>query len=173
MSEIAKQAGASTISLPTDIVVPASHSGEESPTGVSEISLFPAWTNVKESPAWYTKGADVEALLDVAEGLDWYLDSGEAAPASAAVAKIKQKDMVEPVPPLAAIDKKLGESSASLPRIDSSMVPQMSETGGPSESSNDLRSAADIGDDHLKVFDSEHDLANEFVSSMLEDRGDL
>lgn len=44
--------------------------GEISPTGVMD-AAFPL------IPSWYSKGADVEELLDEADALDWLADSGD------------------------------------------------------------------------------------------------
>lgn len=80
LNEIARQAGAHPITLPSEnpSSAPTSGSGEVSPTGVAEISIYPSWTDAKEPPSWYAKGADVDALLDVAGSLDWLADSGDA-----------------------------------------------------------------------------------------------
>jgi len=53
-----------------------SSGGEASPTGVSDVCISSFW---KEStvPLWYSTGADVEELLDDADGLDWLADSGD------------------------------------------------------------------------------------------------
>lgn len=53
-----------------------SSGGEASPTGVNDVCTSSLW---KEStvPLWYSTGADVEELLDDADGLDWLADSGD------------------------------------------------------------------------------------------------
>lgn len=75
MNDVARQAGANPITLPSDQPgsVPST-GGEISPTGVADLSLCPSWTDGKDPPAWYARGADVEALLDVADALDWLAD---------------------------------------------------------------------------------------------------
>lgn len=80
MSDVARQAGANPISVPNDKAAntPGSAGGEISPTGVDELSLYPAWTDAKDPPSWYAKGADVDALLDVGNALDWLVDTGDA-----------------------------------------------------------------------------------------------
>jgi hypothetical protein len=77
LHEIARQAGANPITLPTDQphVVPAG--GEISPTGVADYTMYPSWTDAKDTPSWYAKGSDVDALLDVADNLDWLEDTGD------------------------------------------------------------------------------------------------
>jgi hypothetical protein len=48
-----------------------------SPTGVNEmVSIYPSWTDTKETPSWYAKGEDIHALLDVADSVDWLADTG-------------------------------------------------------------------------------------------------
>ena len=77
LHEVARQAGANPITLPTDqLNLAPAVGGEISPTGVADLVLCPSWTDGKDPPSWYTKGADVEALLDVADSLDWLADPG-------------------------------------------------------------------------------------------------
>jgi len=78
VNDVARQAGANPIALPSDnpSAAPAI-AGETSPTGVPDLSLYPSWTDAKEVPSWYAKGADVDALLDVGDSLDWLADSGD------------------------------------------------------------------------------------------------
>ena len=79
LNEVARQAGANPITVPSDnpSAAPTNDSGEVSPTGVADISIYPTWTDTKDAPSWYAKGADVDALLDVAGSLDWLVDSGD------------------------------------------------------------------------------------------------
>lgn len=56
-------------------MVPAG--GEISPTGVADYTMYPSWTDAKDTPSWYAKGSDVDALLDVADNLDWLEDTGD------------------------------------------------------------------------------------------------
>lgn len=75
---MARQAGANPITLPSSQPNAApSIGGEISPTGVNDISIYPSWTDTKDPPSWYTKGGDVDALLDVADNLDWLADTGD------------------------------------------------------------------------------------------------
>ena len=76
---INRQLGSNHITLPSDnLNSPAFADGEISPTGVNDISIYPlSWTDAKEPPSWYTKGEDVDALLDVADSLDWLADTGD------------------------------------------------------------------------------------------------
>jgi len=80
VSPVARQAGANPITLPTDQpgVTNTLSGGEISPTGVNELELYPTWTDYsKDTPSWYSKGSDVDALLDVADTLDWLADTGD------------------------------------------------------------------------------------------------
>ena len=79
MNDVARQAGANPITLPSEHPgAPPAVGGEISPTGVADLSLCPSWTDGKDLPSWYAKGADVEALLDVADTLDWLADPGDS-----------------------------------------------------------------------------------------------
>ena len=79
VNDIARQAGANSISVPSNIGFDknnaniSSQGGDVSPTGVVDFEW--AW-NTPE-PTWYNKGADVDELLNEAEALDWLADSGD------------------------------------------------------------------------------------------------
>jgi len=78
VNDVARQAGANPITVPTDNPSAApSISGEVSPTCVTDVAIFPSWTDAKDMPSWYAKGADVDVLLDAADGLDWLTDTGD------------------------------------------------------------------------------------------------
>jgi len=79
VGDVARQAGANAITLPSDnpSTVPAAAGGEISPTSVSDLALYPIWADGKDPPSWYATGADVDALLDVADSLDWLDDTGD------------------------------------------------------------------------------------------------
>jgi len=80
VNEVARAAGANPIALPTDSpTAPGSGNPPDigSPTGVTELSVYPSWTDAKDTPSWYSKGADVDALLEVGDALDWLADSGD------------------------------------------------------------------------------------------------
>ncbi len=82
VNDIARQAGANPITVPSSMDKMHSNNfvgGDVSPTGVADINAFPSnWVfqNV-EPPTWYTKGADVDELLNEAEALDWLADTGD------------------------------------------------------------------------------------------------
>merc|ERR1711862_511510 len=44
---------------------------------MGDFSMYPSWTDAKDTPSWYAKGSDVDALLDVADTLDWLTDTGD------------------------------------------------------------------------------------------------
>lgn len=77
VNEVARSAGANAITLPSSENAGPAGSGEISPTGVTELSAYPSWTDAKDTPSWYSKGADVDALLDVGDTLDWLADTGD------------------------------------------------------------------------------------------------
>ena len=78
VNSVARQAGANPITLPTDQPSNTLAGGEISPTGVTDLELYPTWTDYsKDTPSWYSKGSDVDALLDVADTLDWLADTGD------------------------------------------------------------------------------------------------
>jgi hypothetical protein len=79
VNEVARSAGANPITLPSEnpSAAPSGDSGDVSPTGVTELSAYPSWTDAKDTPSWYSKGADVDALLDVGDTLDWLADTGD------------------------------------------------------------------------------------------------
>ena len=79
VNEVARSAGANPITLPSEnpTAAPTGGSGDVSPTGVTELSVYPSWTDAKDTPSWYSKGADVDALLDVGDTLDWLADTGD------------------------------------------------------------------------------------------------
>lgn len=78
VNEVARQAGANPITVPSESPSTAPSSfGETSPTGVADLAIYPSWTDAKDTPTWYTKGADVDALLDVGDTLDWLADTGD------------------------------------------------------------------------------------------------
>jgi hypothetical protein len=77
VNDVARSAGANPITLPSENPSAATGGGDVSPTGVTELSVYPSWTDAKDTPSWYSKGADVDALLDVGDTLDWLADTGD------------------------------------------------------------------------------------------------
>lgn len=86
LNDVARQAGAHPITLPSNkngntTINSFSQSqlggGDVSPTGVADIGSHPNWVWGNETPEWYSKGADVDELLNEADALDWLADSGD------------------------------------------------------------------------------------------------
>ena len=76
VNDVARQAGANPITLPSGNKVTQPHYvGEVSPTGVIDFPSNWAWNS--QQPEWYAKGSDVDELLNEAEALDWLADSGD------------------------------------------------------------------------------------------------
>ena len=168
--------------------------GEVSPTGVNDLSIYPPWNNSQDTPSWYAKGADVDALLDVADTLDWIADSGDPT-------ETFQPPAMEDVPSMPDIvshagnvpeeqeegdDDELKPSASvnTLPRVDSTnvetMVPSLpslfhsESTENLLASSNDLKmlaSNACMLDAHLQVFDNTME-EHAFVSTILDSSDD-
>jgi hypothetical protein len=173
------------------ITVPSNDSGiitggENSPTGVVDLCYFPSWLDSKDPPSWYAKGDDVDALLDVADTLDWLADSGDLN--EQYLPPFDEVDL-EPNESVAHVRCEIPTASSvtTLPHVDSntdSMVPSLPDLfDNTHESSGSFQqlskgvlttshlllptpSTASLGD-HLHVFDNpmeEHD----FVSTILE-----
>jgi len=62
-----------SITLPSSGVL----TGEGSPTSVADVLFSPSLLKEPEPPQWYTRGSDVDDLLNEAEALDWLTDSGD------------------------------------------------------------------------------------------------
>jgi len=80
VNNIARQVGAGPIAIPIESNkhIP-DIKGDVSPTGVADMNSFPSlFSNTKgDCPQWFTKGADVDELLNEADALDWLADSGD------------------------------------------------------------------------------------------------
>lgn len=50
---------------------------DPSPTGVADYTILPSWVDAKNPPSWYNDGADLDKLLDDADGLNWLSDTGD------------------------------------------------------------------------------------------------
>lgn len=145
MTPVARQAGANAITLPSDKPgIGTLAGGEISPTGVNDLTLYPAWTDFsKDAPSWYSKGSDVDALLDVADTLDWLTDTGDLNETyeeatqlnnTAATTPTQQVDVLssegqlqkDPAPVVGSLYASLTNSTSmsmsTLPRLDSEVV---------------------------------------------------
>lgn len=75
VNDVARQAGANSITLPSGNHNKTALDGEVSPSGVVDFPSDWAWST--EPPSWYAKGADVDELLNEADALDWLADTGD------------------------------------------------------------------------------------------------
>jgi len=196
VNEVARAAGANPIALPTDSpTAPGSGNPPDigSPTGVTELSVYPSWTDAKDTPSWYSKGADVDALLEVGDALDWLADSGD-------LHESYQPPAVESAPCMPDMEEhgNTGDMDVSaLPTVDAnnvdSIVPQLpslfdGSTDDIAESMKKMHpgSHSDVNmeksmshhsiDDHLHVFDTpmdEHDFVSTILENSEESHGDL
>lgn len=187
VSEVARQAGANPITLPLESGG-APSGGEVSPTGVADLAMYPSWTDTKDTPSWYAKGSDVDALLDVADSLDWFADSGELHETYEATHQVDDAPAIpdideKPIHGLAHTPSVNNMSLNTLPRVDSAVdvvVPPLpslfdgaADAVEPNKKLNPLIESVSTAtmDEHLQVFDSpleEHD----FVSTILENTGE-
>mmetsp|Transcript_1091 Transcript_1091/g.2729 ORF Transcript_1091/g.2729 Transcript_1091/m.2729 type:complete len:568 (+) Transcript_1091:68-1771(+) len=201
VNEVARQAGANPITLPSDnpSTAPSAAGGEVSPTGVTDVAIFPSWTDAKDMPSWYAKGADVDCLLDVADTLDWLTDTGDLhetyePPAPA------PKASSSPAPPPMSVPQQEPEQEASLTKQPSvtTMTADALTSDAPAEtvvpplpslfenssdatskkpdkaSSAQLSDTAEVSgdiDEHLNVFDTPME-EHAFVSALLENNGE-
>ncbi|GKY95433.1 hypothetical protein MPSEU_000504800 [Mayamaea pseudoterrestris] len=181
LNDVARQAGANPIIVPNGSSGAAAAGGEISPTGVADLSMYPSWVDGKNPPSWYAKGADVDALLDISDSLDWLADTGDL-----------QETYQPPLDDFESGDAKerLGDlgsamnhtSVATLPHVESVVPPLPSLFG---DSSSELKKSGEATlcvnlkvsasatsmDEHLQVFESsmeEHD----FVSTILENNNE-
>lgn len=78
VNQVARVAGANPITVPAPNTANNLAGGEISPTAVIDLDMYTSWTDPsKEPPEWYSKGSDVDTLLDVADNLDWLADTGD------------------------------------------------------------------------------------------------
>ena len=197
---MARQVGANPITLPSDnpSMAPCAAGGEVSPTGVTDVAIFPSWTDAKDMPSWYAKGADVDCLLDVADSLDWLTDTGDLQetydPPASAVRP--SKDSTPSLPSLTSAgpdDRGLvkqpsaiamtSETTSTESPVDTVVPPLPSLFENPADplakrpkrcSSSQLSDAADVHaeiDEHLSVFDTPME-EHAFVSALLENTGE-
>ena len=135
MNDVARSAGANPITLPSgDPSAGVPDGGEVSPTGVTELSAYPSWTDAKDTPSWYSKGADVDALLDVGDTLDWLADTGdlhesyqpaavESGPCGPDNMDIKNQNNAEASSSMEATNPSITDMSVSaLPTVDANNV---------------------------------------------------
>ena len=192
VNDVARQAGANPITVPDSHPSSSPAGGEFSPTGVQDISLYPSWADAKDPPSWYSKGADVDALLDVADTLDWLADTGD-------LNETYQAPTPSDLPSAPKVKSESGAvvnnstSVSTLPDVDSnveSVVPPLpSLFEGHPEAAPVKETAAALGEEsglhpstsepdigHLEVFDSpmeEHDFVSTILENTTESTDDL
>jgi len=105
LNDVARQAGANPITLPSNSTSKGNNiqqqqqqqfGGDVSPTGVADLSL-PNWVWSSDPPAWYSKGADVDELLNEADALDWLADSGDLNESYPSSTTVPNTSMENPV----------------------------------------------------------------------------
>lgn len=188
LNEVARQAGANPITVPTEQVRNIHAIGEVSPTGVTDFSMYPSWTDAKDTPSWYAKGSDVDALLDVADTLDWLTDTGDlqetyqASHVPIQPTETNTEETTKDNNGLASSPSAHNMSLNTLQDVDVVVPPLPSLFDTPVESDDMPSKKMDGGqlvtsassatiDEHLQVFDTpleEHD----FVSTILEETGE-
>jgi len=201
VNDVARKAGANPIMVPKDKpgAAASADGGENSPTGVNDLCMYPSWTDAQDTPSWYAKGADIDALLDVADSLDWIADSGDPTEQYEAPAIESVPSMPDIPTDVSHVDDdnlhddhdemKPSTSVSTMPRVDSSNV----ETMVPSlpslfhnESADNLLASAGVSsgnlkallpsngsmlDSHLQVFENSME-EHAFVSTILENSDD-
>lgn len=182
VNEVARQAGANPITLPTENPSSVTHAsgGEVSPTGVTDVAIFPSWTDAKDMPSWYAKGADVDCLLDVADTLDWLTDTGDFHETYDPPAQIPSLQPTSCPAPTSITDElpMLKAPSMSTLAAESlsgeDVVPALPSLFDAEPSSKRQRTSsthlADM-DDHLDVFDTPME-EHAFVTALLENTGE-
>lgn len=184
VNDVARQAGANSITLPTEQTCcsPMMGGGEISPTGVFELDLYPTWPDNRDPPSWYAKGSDIDALLDVGGSLDWLEDTGDLhesyqlpAGDSAGVAELghtttRNSTSVSTLP---HVDSNVGSVVPPLPSLfdgapSSQSLHHMHHVNASMSSTKLHESTSTSGmDEHLQVFDTPME-EDDFVSTILE-----
>lgn len=188
VNDVARQAGANAITLPTEI--PSSSQGtvggEVSPTGVNDAALITTtWADAKDMPTWYSKGADVDCLLDAADGLDWLVDTGDLHETYQPPPPTEIKNVDPPQLPLCKEPEEdkpglvqtnsvtsFGTQDSEVPALpslfDGSQQPLLKKEA---TSSNNLTEGSEGIEEHLNVFDTPME-EHAFVSALLENNGE-
>jgi hypothetical protein len=193
VNDVARQAGANPITLPTEkpSCSPMVGGGEISPTGVFDLDLYPTWPDNRDPPSWYTKGSDIDALLEIGGSLDWLEDTGDLNESYQLPVgdspSMPRFDSSKDVAELGHTVTRNSTSVSTLPHVDSnvgSVVPPLPSLfdGAPSSQSlhqmhhvnasmsstklNESTSTTGM-DEHLQVFDTPME-EDDFVSTILE-----
>jgi hypothetical protein len=175
LNDVARQAGANPISLPNGSSVLAVTDGEISPTGVSDFCIYPSWVDGTDPPSWYAKGADVDALLDVSDTLDWLADTGDLQETYEPSSDLETGDLITTKERLGNLGGATNHTSVvSLPHVESVVPPlpslfgdsslEIKQSGEPASSACLKMSASATSIDVFENSMEEHD----FVSTILE-----
>lgn len=181
VNDVARQAGANPITLPTPHPSMDSSPAGASPTSVlQDMVLYPAWADAKDPPAWYSRCADVEALLDVTDSLEWLTDEGDPRydpPATISVEEpsvsTEEEDVIEE-PNVDIVPQTVNASNAgvsALPIVSSNMdsvvppLPALFE--GSKENPKRGEEVSDSEGKEINFFDNPAD-EREFVNTILE-----
>jgi SHAQKYF class myb-like DNA-binding protein len=164
VNEVARQAGANPISVPSsDKTSQPAVSGEVSPTGVNDLVMYPSWADVKDMPSWYAKGADVDFLLDVADTVDWLTDTGDL------------NETYEP--PTVTTQENKGDDKTNAANLSTDALAAMDSDAPvatlPSlfENAEPTKKQGSNMEEHLTVFDTPME-EHAFVSALLENNGE-
>lgn len=191
VNDVARQVGANPITVPPSdnpSAAPApSDAGDTSPTGVIDYSMYPSWTDAKDLPSWYAKGADVECLLDVAGSLDWIADSGDLHETYEPPKITGSKPSLPSLATGGEEDDTLAPKAPSIPSLNADglegmdtdcavpSLPTLFDNTAPPSSKKSSMNMADAPEgsamDHLNVFDTPME-EHAFVSALLENNGE-
>lgn len=150
--------------------------GDASPTGVSELSIYPSWTDAKEPPSWYARGADVDALFEVSDTLNWLEDSGDPTetyepPTMETITSVTMDKDVKPsasVNSLSAVETSMDTIVTSLPSLfQNESVDNLLATAPSAVNLKVSESTANMLDSDLQVFDTPME-EQAFVSTILD-----
>jgi SHAQKYF class myb-like DNA-binding protein len=178
VNDVARQAGANSITLPSGNPNKTALDGEVSPSGVVDFPSDWAWST--EPPSWYAKGADVDELLNEADALDWLADTGDLQEAYTPPDSTKMTSepslmsLVEN-PSTASVVATSTNEANNEPMLKEHVAIKTEEVAAPIpvlETSNNMASIASNGNMPLlpSMFDSDNHLAGLKKESSVNER---
>jgi SHAQKYF class myb-like DNA-binding protein len=178
VNDVARQAGANSITLPSGNPNKTALDGEVSPSGVVDFPSDWAWST--EPPSWYAKGADVDELLNEADALDWLADTGDLQEAYTPPDSTKMTSepslmsLVEN-PSTASVVATSTNEANNEPMLKEHVAIKKEEVAAPIpvlETSNNMASIASNGNMPLlpSMFDSDNHLAGLKKESSVNER---
>lgn len=178
VNDVARQAGANSITLPSGNPNKTALDGEVSPSGVVDFPSDWAWST--EPPSWYAKGADVDELLNEADALDWLADTGDLQEAYTPPDSTKMTSepslmsLVEN-PSTASVVATSANEANNEPMLKEHVAIKTEEVAAPIpvlETSNNMASIASNGNMPLlpSMFDSDNHLAGLKKESSVNER---